>query len=130
MPSLLCVWSRPGIWCVLSSRIKFPTAGVPTMISNAATRPLPVATATGAVIARGPVTGPLLRLAGAPTGHQVASAGLDRLIRLHNLVGGAVFQNLATVQISGNTLQVVLSDNADGYVVADAIRLVPIPPLA
>jgi len=40
-------------------------------------------------------------------------------------VGGAVFQNLATVQITSGTLRVVLSDNVDGYVVADAVRLVP-----
>src|SRR5262249_9479288 len=41
--------------------------------------------------------------------------------------GGVVFQDLATVQVTTGTLRVVLSDNVDGYVVADAVRLVPIP---
>src|SRR5262249_44421043 len=40
-------------------------------------------------------------------------------------VGGSAFQNLATVQITSGTLRVVVSDNVDGYVVADAVRLVP-----
>jgi hypothetical protein len=42
-------------------------------------------------------------------------------------VGGVVFQDLATVQVTTGTLRVVLSDNTNGYVVADAVRLVPIP---
>jgi hypothetical protein len=45
-------------------------------------------------------------------------------------VGGVVFQDLATVQVSSGTLRVVLSDAANGYVVADTIRVVPIPTLA
>jgi hypothetical protein len=45
-------------------------------------------------------------------------------------VGGVVFQNLATVQITSGTLTVVLSDNTDGYVVADAVRLALVPPPA
>src|SRR5262249_685282 len=44
------------------------------------------------------------------------------------VVGGAAFQNLATVRITGSSLKVVLSDNANKDVVADAVRLVPIPP--
>jgi hypothetical protein len=47
-------------------------------------------------------------------------------------VGSVVFQNLASVQVSSGTLTVALSDNVDGYVVADAIRLIPViaPPTA
>jgi hypothetical protein len=41
-------------------------------------------------------------------------------------MGGVVFQNLATVQITSGTLRVVVSDNVDGYVVADAVRIVPV----
>jgi subtilisin family serine protease len=44
------------------------------------------------------------------------------------VVGGVAFQNLATIQLTGSTLRVVLSDAANGYVVADAVRLVPLPP--
>ncbi|MCI0459041.1 MAG: S8 family serine peptidase [Gemmataceae bacterium] len=43
------------------------------------------------------------------------------------VVGGVAFQNLATVQITTGTVRILLSDNANGYVVADAVRLVPIP---
>jgi hypothetical protein len=43
--------------------------------------------------------------------------------------GGVVFQDLATVQITSGTLRVVLSDNVNGYVVADAVRIVPVPAL-
>src|SRR5262249_12226482 len=42
-------------------------------------------------------------------------------------LGGVVFQDLAGVHITSGTLRVVLADNVDGYVVADAVRLVPIP---
>jgi hypothetical protein len=42
------------------------------------------------------------------------------------LIGGVTFQTLGTVQISSGTLRVVLSDNCDGYVVADAVRIVPV----
>src|SRR5262249_24886791 len=38
------------------------------------------------------------------------------------------FQNLTTVQVQSGTLKIVLSDSADGYVVADAVRIVPLPP--
>ena len=44
------------------------------------------------------------------------------------LAGGVAFQNLATVQITSGTLRVVLSDNADGYIVADAVRVMPVDP--
>jgi hypothetical protein len=44
-------------------------------------------------------------------------------------VGGVVFQDLATIIITSGTVRVVLADNTDGYVVADAVRLVPIPTL-
>jgi subtilisin family serine protease len=44
------------------------------------------------------------------------------------VVGGVAFQNLAAVQLASGTLKVVLSDDATGYVVADAVRLVPLPP--
>jgi hypothetical protein len=45
-------------------------------------------------------------------------------------LGGVVFQDLATVQITTGTLRIVLTDNVDGYVVADAVRIVPIPVVA
>src|SRR5262249_2920371 len=45
-------------------------------------------------------------------------------------VGGVVFQDLAVVQATSGTLRVVLSDNVDGYIVADAIRIVPASPPA
>ena len=41
MPSFLLVCMIDGIWCALSSRIRFLIAGVPSMTSNAATLPLP-----------------------------------------------------------------------------------------
>jgi parallel beta-helix repeat protein len=40
-------------------------------------------------------------------------------------VHGVTFQKLATVQVSSGHLRVVLTDNADGTVIADAVRLVP-----
>lgn len=43
-------------------------------------------------------------------------------------IGGVIFQNLATINLTSGNLKVVLSDNANANVVADAIRLVPIPP--
>src|SRR5262249_52505131 len=47
-------------------------------------------------------------------------------------VNGVVFQTLATVNVSSGTLRVVLSDNANGDVVADAVQLIsnttPPPP--
>ena len=42
-------------------------------------------------------------------------------------VGGATFQGLATVQITSGTLRIVLSDNTDGFIVADAVRIVAVP---
>jgi hypothetical protein len=39
--------------------------------------------------------------------------------------GGFPFQTLATVTVTSGTLRVVLSDNANGYVVADAVRIAP-----
>src|SRR5262249_43353871 len=42
--------------------------------------------------------------------------------------GGVVFQNLATVHITSGSIRVMLTDGGDGYVVADAVRLVPLPP--
>src|SRR5262249_4519063 len=42
-----------------------------------------------------------------------------------DLIGGVRFQNLATVSITSGTAKIVLSDAANGYVIADAIRLVP-----
>jgi hypothetical protein len=44
-------------------------------------------------------------------------------------VGGVVFQDLGTFQITSGTLRVVVSDNVNGYVVADAVRIVRIPAL-
>src|SRR5262249_44137113 len=49
------------------------------------------------------------------------------------LVGGASFQTLGTVTISGTTLNVVLGNNGNGkWVIADAVRIVetdaPPPP--
>jgi hypothetical protein len=41
-------------------------------------------------------------------------------------LGGVVFQDLASVHITSGTIRVVLSDNANGYVVADAVRFAPI----
>jgi hypothetical protein len=41
-------------------------------------------------------------------------------------VGGFPFQTLTTVTIHSGTLRVVLSNDADGYVVADALRVVPL----
>jgi glucose/arabinose dehydrogenase len=38
-------------------------------------------------------------------------------------VGGAVFQTLARVTVSSGTVRVVLSNLADGYVMADAVRI-------
>ncbi|WP_406696653.1 tandem-95 repeat protein [Singulisphaera sp. Ch08] len=41
---------------------------------------------------------------------------------------GSIFQSLGTVMLTGTTLRVVLSNDADGYVIADAIRISePIP---
>jgi hypothetical protein len=45
-------------------------------------------------------------------------------------LGGVVFQTLATVRITTGPLRVVLSDNTDGYVVADAVYIVPAAPPA
>src|SRR5262249_4789184 len=42
------------------------------------------------------------------------------------VVGGVAFQDLGTVQVTSGTLRVVLSDAGDGYVVADAVRVVPV----
>lgn len=42
------------------------------------------------------------------------------------LAGGTLWQSLGTVQISSTTLRVVLSDLADGRVLADAVRIVRI----
>jgi hypothetical protein len=41
-------------------------------------------------------------------------------------VGGATFQSLGHLSINSGTLKVVLSDNANQYVIADAIRVVPV----
>lgn len=41
MPIFLLVCMMDGIWCALSSRIRFLIAGVPSMTSNAATRDFP-----------------------------------------------------------------------------------------
>src|SRR5207245_6089148 len=38
------------------------------------------------------------------------------------VIGGVGFQTLATVTVTDGTLTVTLSDNADGILVADAIR--------
>jgi subtilisin family serine protease/uncharacterized protein YigE (DUF2233 family) len=43
-------------------------------------------------------------------------------------VGGVTFQTITTVQVTSGTLRVVLSDAGNGYVVADAVRIVPLPP--
>ncbi len=42
---------------------------------------------------------------------------------------GAPFQTLATVHVASGTLDVVLTDRANGPVVADAIRVVAVPPV-
>jgi hypothetical protein len=39
-------------------------------------------------------------------------------------VNGVLFQTLGTFKVSSGKLTVILSDNADGYVVADALRIV------
>ena len=39
--------------------------------------------------------------------------------------GGSTFQSLGRFPVSSGTLKVVLSDNANGYVIADAFRVVP-----
>jgi predicted Zn-dependent protease len=39
--------------------------------------------------------------------------------------GGVTYLDLGTVTISGGTLKIVLSNDADGYVIADATRIVP-----
>ncbi len=39
-------------------------------------------------------------------------------------VGGSVFQSLGQFEITSGTLRVTLSDNANGYVIADAMRVV------
>jgi hypothetical protein len=39
-------------------------------------------------------------------------------------VGTSVFQSLGTFTITSGTLKVVLSNNANGYVIADALRVV------
>ncbi len=44
-------------------------------------------------------------------------------------INGVAFQTLATVNITSGTLRVVLSDNASGYVIADAVHVVPAAPL-
>ncbi|WP_406699029.1 tandem-95 repeat protein [Singulisphaera sp. Ch08] len=44
--------------------------------------------------------------------------------------GGAVFQNLGSVAVTGTTLRVELGNDADGYVIADAIRLSEPAPFA
>src|SRR5262249_54836179 len=43
-------------------------------------------------------------------------------------IGGVAFQTIATVQVTSGTLNVTLSDGGNGYVVADAVRIVPLPP--
>jgi subtilisin family serine protease len=40
-------------------------------------------------------------------------------------VNGTPFQTLATVTVNSGTLRIVLSNNANGYVVADALRILP-----
>src|SRR5262249_19596327 len=44
-------------------------------------------------------------------------------------VNGSVFQSLGSFQISSGTLKVVLSDNANGYVIADAFPVVVVAPV-
>ena len=51
--------------------------------------------ASGALVARGEGGEGLLRLAVAPGGRVVASAGLDRTIRLHSVASGALVVALA-----------------------------------
>jgi hypothetical protein len=48
---------------------------------------------------------------------RVASSGTS--------VGGVSFQSLGIVQISTGPLRVVLGNDADGYVIADAVRIAP-----
>ncbi|WP_406700496.1 Ig-like domain-containing protein [Singulisphaera sp. Ch08] len=43
------------------------------------------------------------------------------------VVGGTTFQSLGSVAISSGTLRVVLSNNANNYVIADAVRFTPLP---
>src|SRR5205823_2901171 len=43
-------------------------------------------------------------------------------------IGGSVFQTVARVTITSGTLKVILSNNANGYVMADAIRAIQLPP--
>src|SRR5262249_14248482 len=42
-------------------------------------------------------------------------------------VNGTTFQSLGKFAISSGTLKVVLSDAGDGYVIADALRVAPLP---
>src|SRR4029077_7278977 len=45
-----------------------------------------------------------------------------------NSFGGVPFQTLATVNVTSGTLKVVLSNTGNGtYVVADAVRIAPLP---
>jgi hypothetical protein len=43
--------------------------------------------------------------------------------------GGVVFESLGTVSVKSGTLAVVLGNNADGYVIADAVRVAPAAPI-
>ncbi len=43
-------------------------------------------------------------------------------------VGGSIFQSLGTFQVSSGALRVVLGNDADNYVIADAVQIVPVPP--
>jgi glucose/arabinose dehydrogenase len=55
----------------------------------------------------------------------VRTVTLDqRLAPVGTLVNGATFQSLGPVSLTSGTLTVVLSDNADGFVMADAVRVV------
>ncbi|WP_406700163.1 Ig-like domain repeat protein [Singulisphaera sp. Ch08] len=44
--------------------------------------------------------------------------------------GGVLFQSLGTVTISGGPLRVELGNDADGYVIADAVRIDELPPFS
>jgi subtilisin family serine protease len=43
-------------------------------------------------------------------------------------INGFVFQSLGTFAVASGTLRVVLGNDANAYVIADAVRLVPVPP--
>lgn len=52
----------------------------------------------------------------------------QRLAPAGSNVNGIVFQTVGVMTVTGGSLRVVLGNDANGYVIADAVRIVPVPP--